>query len=184
MMTFEEAVNASGTTTEEALRIYDQLEPVDIGFMIGTWRGSELPTGHPMDGMLESTGWYGKHFKDSESVHPLLFYTASRKEAFPVNPDMMPVSLRLPKIRGSLYHWLILGAKPIIKTRRFKARLRMTEHRGKLSATMIYDDKPINDVFRKVDDKTVLGVMDLRGLDQPYFFVLRRDSSVAIVGPD
>jgi hypothetical protein len=40
---------------------------------------------------------------------------------------------------------------------------------------MIYDDLPINDVFRKVDNNTVLGVMDLKGMEQPFFFVLRRE---------
>ena len=38
-----------------------------------------------------------------------------------------------------------------------------------------YDNLPINDVFRKVDDNTVLGIMDLKGMKQPFFFVLRRD---------
>ena len=39
---------------------------------------------------------------------------------------------------------------------------------------MIYDRQPIIDVFRRVDDVTLLGVMDLRGMSQPYFFVLTR----------
>jgi hypothetical protein len=43
---------------------------------------------------------------------------------------------------------------------------------------MIYDSLPINDIFRKVDDHTVLGVMDVRFTPQPFFFVLRRE-----VGP-
>ncbi|CAJ1586868.1 DUF4334 domain-containing protein [[Mycobacterium] wendilense] len=54
-------------------------------------------------------------------------------------------------------------------------RLRMVEYRGVLSATMIYDALPINDHFRLIDDDTVLGVMDMRGLDRPLMFVLRRD---------
>lgn len=63
-----------------------------------------------------------------------------------------------------------------METDQFKARLRMTEYRGKLSATMIYDDWPTLDVFRQVDGDTVLGVMDARGMAAPYFFVLRRDA--------
>jgi hypothetical protein len=39
---------------------------------------------------------------------------------------------------------------------------------------MIYDFLPIHDVFRQVDDATRLGLMDMRGMDQPFFFVLRR----------
>ena len=51
----------------------------------------------------------------------------------------------------------------------------MTEYRGVVSATMCYDDLPIHDVFRLVDDDTVLGLMDLRGLEQPFVFFLRRE---------
>lgn len=40
---------------------------------------------------------------------------------------------------------------------------------------MIYDEKPINDVFVKLNDDQVLGVMDLKGQPLPYFFVLQRD---------
>jgi hypothetical protein len=40
---------------------------------------------------------------------------------------------------------------------------------------MCYDALPINDVFRKVDDDTLVGAMDLRGLQMPFMFVLRRE---------
>jgi hypothetical protein len=33
---------------------------------------------------------------------------------------------------------------------------------------MIYDALPINDVFRKVEDGTVLGAMDFRLIRQPF----------------
>jgi len=39
---------------------------------------------------------------------------------------------------------------------------------------MIYDYLPINDSFRKVDDNTVLGIMDFKNSHQPFFFVLKR----------
>jgi hypothetical protein len=54
----------------------------------------------------------------------------------------------------------------------------MTEYRGKLSATMIYDQLPINDVFRKLDDNTVLAVMDNKNIKDPFFFKLIRDQGV------
>ncbi len=38
--------------------------------MLGTWHGAEVPTGHPLDGMLEASGWWGKQFSDSESGAP------------------------------------------------------------------------------------------------------------------
>jgi len=65
---------------------------------------------------------------------------------------------------------------PLFATRRSQARLRLTEYRGKSSATMIYDSLPINDVFRKVDENTVLGIMDMKGVAQPFFFILRREN--------
>jgi hypothetical protein len=47
---------------------------------------------------------------------------------------------------------------------------------------MIYDSLPINDIFRKVDDDSVLGVMDLRFSPQPFFFVLRREGPASRAG--
>jgi len=62
-----------------------------------------------------------------------------------------------------------------VHTKRSKARIRMIEHRGIVSAAMIYDQLGICDVFRKLDENTVLGVMDLKGEHQlGYFFVLER----------
>ena len=165
-MTFEEAVKAGRIHTEEALALFDSLPTVELDFMRGTWKGSELPTGHRMDGMLAATGWYGKQFIDPESVHPLLFFTADRASVFPVDPRKWPS----PSIPG-----LVGPHRADVETDKFKARLRMTEYRGKVSATMIYDDWPTLDVFRKVDANTVLGAMDSRGMTAPYFFILRRE---------
>jgi hypothetical protein len=63
----------------------------------------------------------------------------------------------------------------MFKTDSSQARIRMMEYRQKISATMIYDNLPINDIFRKVDDNTLLGLMDFKGQPQPFFFVLKRD---------
>lgn len=43
-------------TTSEALDVFDAAEAVEPEFMIGTWHGAELPTGHPMDGLLAASG--------------------------------------------------------------------------------------------------------------------------------
>jgi hypothetical protein len=51
----------------------------------------------------------------------------------------------------------------------------MTELRGRSSATIVYDTVPINDVLRQLDADSVLGMMDLKGVQQPLFFVLRRE---------
>lgn len=70
--------------------------------------------------------------------------------------------------------WAVQAARPMRETREPRARLRLVEFRGKLGAAMIYDDKPIIDHFRREDAATLLGLMDLRGMAQPFFFRLRR----------
>ncbi|MCG8314562.1 MAG: DUF4334 domain-containing protein [Pseudomonadales bacterium] len=54
------------------------------------------------------------------------------------------------------------------------AQLREVVYRGISTATMVYDTQPIFDHFKKVDDSTVLGVMDRKGDELPLFFFLKR----------
>lgn len=180
-----DAIRDGVGTTEEAYALFDALAPVAIDAMVGTWRGAEFFTGHPMDGLLSAAGWYGKRFDDSESAHPLLFYTPGRTEAFAIDPGKVPAQLAgfdsLPLRPHAGLHWVVLAARPLLQTHQPKARLRMLECRGVVSAAMLYDDLPIIDLFRRVDDHTMLGMMDMRGMARPYFFLLHRDASVAIV---
>lgn len=170
------------TTTAAALELFDSRPAVETDFMLGTWHGAELPTGHPLDGLLAATGWWGKHFKDCETVHPLLFPTADGTGLWPLNPALafagLGVATRLPAL-GRLAG-LVTALKPALRAGGPKARLRTTRYRGVDTATMIYDQVPINDVFRSIDDRTVLGAMDLRGVRRPYFFVLQRDNSLRL----
>lgn len=177
MPDFNEALQQGAVTTAQALELFDSLEGVDVDFMRGCWRGADFPTGHPMDGLLHRYGWYGKEFVDADHVHPLVFNGIGGKR-YTVNPSLMPIGLAphvpdvLNNLAGRIFPWL----KPVFGTRRTAARLRLTSFRGKVSAAMIYDRQPIQDVFRRVDADTVLGVMDFKGMSQPYFFVLRRDT--------
>jgi Domain of unknown function (DUF4334)/GXWXG protein len=165
------------TTTERALQVFDALETVNLDFMLGRWQGSGLQTDHPMDGLLEASNWYGKEFVDPENVHPLLFLD-SKGEIFKVapNPTAMNWVLKMPILKNESLKPLLMLTNSLLKTETSQARLRMMEYRGKVSATMIYDYLPINDSFRKVDDHTVLGIMDFKNLSQPFFFVLKRCS--------
>ena len=59
------------------------------------------------------------------------------------------------------------------------ASLRVVYYRGVATATMVYDNHPIFDHFRRVDDDTVLGVMDRKGDKGPLFFFLERIADAA-----
>lgn len=183
-MLLQELLPTAPTTTIEALNIFDAAEAVDPDFMIGTWHGAEVPTGHPMDGLLEASGWWGKQFIDAETVHPLLFPDTSGRHLWPLNPALafgglglaakLPALLKLPVAKP------IAALRPVLRAHSAKARLRTTRYRGIDTATMVYDQLPINDVFRKLSDDAVIGAMDLRGIPRPYFFVLRRDNSLRL----
>jgi hypothetical protein len=172
-------LNAGGSTSKQALELFDSLEPVDVGFMVGNWKGQGFNTGHYMDGLLEAYHWYGKRFEDSENVHPLVFSTMSGGFSY-VNPIFMGPSMKLsdrfPIPKSAIFGRLFQFILPLMTTYKSRARLRMTTYRDKSSATMVYDQLPINDVFRKIDENAVLGIMDLKGMMQPFFFILRRET--------
>ncbi len=75
----------------------------------------------------------------------------------------------------------IAATRLLSQTRKARARLRTTRYRGTDTATMMYDQLPINDVFRRISDDAVIGAMDLKGSPAPYFFVVRRDDSLRLI---
>lgn len=168
-------------STADALTWFDSLPAVDLASMAGRWRGSGLATNHPLDGLLEAAHWYGKEIIDAETVHPLLFLDG-QNQPFKVSPAAIPPPLMAgllgllgqPLGRSALQP-ILRPALVLAKTESSQARLRLVEHRQVLTATLIYDYLPICDHFRRVDDQTVLGLMDYKALPQPFFFTLRRE---------
>ncbi|WP_088006921.1 DUF4334 domain-containing protein [Indiicoccus explosivorum] len=156
----------------QVFRLFDRLEGTDPAFMTGLWKGAELKTGHPMDGLLEASGWFGKRITGPEAVDPLVFRNKTGK-LFRINPGLLPLSVPFGILPRSLVRRTAPDILPLLKTQKSRARIRMMEHRGATAAAMLYDQLPIVDVFRKVDDCTVLGMMDMKG-QQPYFFILER----------
>jgi hypothetical protein len=172
---FQAIAQQGQTTTEEALQLFDELDPVDLEFMIGRWKGSGFHTNHQMDGLLETFNWYGKEFISADHVHPLLFTDGNSIFKVDPNPTVMNLGLSLPIPKNEGLKPFYSAMNKLLKTEESKARIRMMEYRGKVSATMIYDYLPINDVFRKVDNNTVLGLMDYKSIPQPFFFTLKRE---------
>lgn len=169
MTTFDEAIDAGHVSSEEAKAIFDSLEPVFPDQIIGTWKGGEFPSGHPMDGSLASSGWFGKRFTDMDTVDPLLFYTSDRSGFFAAAP--------LRKTQASARGVTdIASIRAEVEAAGPSARLRPAQYRGVMTTAMIYDQLAIIDYFRMVDANTLLGAMDRRGDEGTYFFVLRRQA--------
>lgn len=167
-------------TFEAAEALFDSLDTVAIDFMIGEWRGREVSTGHNMDGSLALARWYGKTFIDEDTVHPLVHLDGQGRKFF-ADPGKMPMG---PRMKTPHYpQWMLpvlrRGMKAYMQTTKSRARLRMTEYRGKMSATMCYDQLPIHDVFRKLDGNNVLGFMDMKRMARPYIFTLTREGAPA-----
>jgi hypothetical protein len=162
----------------EALSVFDCLPPVATTDLVGRWRGWGLPTGSPLDGLLEAYGWWGKEVVDDDTVHPLLF-ADRRGRPRPLAQGVVPVAVlrRWPRVAHlEAVRRLGRAVRPLVTTSRPGARLRTVTSRGVATAALLYDALPVVDVFRRVDDGAVLGLMDLRGLEQPFFFVLERDA--------
>ena len=176
---------AAPHTTEDALALFDQLEPVAPEELLGSWSGEGFPTGHPLDGVLEAWHWHGKRFDSLEEVHPLIFEGVGGR-LVSLDPARLPVAvLRAPWVGrlvpfGGLFPWLA----PLLATGRSGARLRSVLHRGQVSAAMVYDALPIIDSFRRLEASTLLGVMDAKGMEQPFFFLLRREADAARAEPE
>lgn len=159
----------------EAFEFFDHLEGVEPQEIWGLWKGDELQTGHPLEGLLKTANWYGKRFIDEEHVHPLLC-ERENGNLFSVNPGMIPIAIPLTKVPKNILSTSLKVFRPLIKTNKSSARLRKVEFRGKISSAMIYDQKGIIDIFRKVNENTLLGIMDIKNIptDKCYFFVLKR----------
>ena len=90
------------------------------------------------------------------------------------NPDdYMPDHVATSKL---VFDAAFTATLPLLRTREPRARLRRVEHRGVLSTAMIYDGLPVLDLFRAAGPATLLGLMDTRGMPQPFFFLLERES--------
>jgi hypothetical protein len=169
---------SAGTSLTVALDFFDSLPAVTVEEMIGAWRGRGLDTDHVFDGLLERFGWHGKRFDGPDQVHPLVF-DDGQGGVFSVNPAFMPVQLMLrfsSVLRSPVVARAFQPFSRLARTTAPRARLRTTVYRGVATATMCYDALPIHDVFRRVDENTLLGAMDMRGMTDQFMFVLERET--------
>jgi len=176
-----EELRTSAPGAAEVFAFFDELPAVGLAEVTGRWRGRELASGSPLDGLLTAYGWYGKAVVDPETVHPLLWRRPGGPPR-PISPDLVPVTLLRDHVRIArtpLARAVFAVLRPLLHTDTPRARVRLVEHRGVLTAALVYDRLPIVDVVRRVTGDTLLGVMDLRGMEAPFFFTLTRESAGA-----
>jgi hypothetical protein len=159
----------------DALAAFDAGRAVTCEELLGRWRGSEVPTGHPMDGLLETYRWWGKAFRSADDVDPLLF-EGRDGTVRALDPRRLPLAVAA---NGWAPRWRAAGAltalaHPLLATGAPRARLRDMEVRGVVTAAMVYDHLPVVDAFRRVGDSELLGLMDRRGDRVPFLFRLTR----------
>ncbi|MFI6879946.1 DUF4334 domain-containing protein [Streptomyces sp. NPDC050400] len=110
--------------------LWADLDVVDAASVLGPWRGFALPTGHPIEKVLATSRWHGKRFDALDDATPLICRADD----------------------GSLYSDTEAG--------RGGASLWNVEFRGEVTATMVYDGMAVLDHFKRVDDTTLMGVMN------------------------
>ncbi|UQE74960.1 DUF4334 domain-containing protein [Gordonia sp. PP30] len=128
--------------------IWAALPTVAVDEILGDWRGGELPSGHPMDGQLEKVRWHGKWFRGRYDVAPMVCRDDD----------------------GNLFSDREIG--------KGEASLWPVEFRGEVTASMVYDGQPVIDHFKRVDDDTLMGIMNGKGSlvrDRHFYFYLQRD---------
>ena len=66
--------------------------------MIGLWTGRDIPSGHPLDGVLENLGWFGKRFSAQMRADALLF-RGGEKRPGAIDPAWIPLRLALREVK-------------------------------------------------------------------------------------
>jgi hypothetical protein len=168
----DNALNDQQRALEQFLRL-PPLEPCELA---GLWQGRGVPTGHPFDGVLENLGWFGKRFNPDLRADALLFHVGGRKlRAIDPKWVPLPLALRFHAFgRTALAAVLFAGLQRCLQAKGPVASIKTVAFEGVASAAMIYDDQPIVDHFRRINDDSLMGLMAMRDDDRFYVFELER----------
>lgn len=144
--------------------------------MIGLWRGRGIPSSHPFDDVLENLGWFGKRFTAGLRADALLFRSGQHR-LVPIDPARIPVRLALhfhkvgtTRAAKNLFSYLQRG----LQAKGPVASLKTMTFQGVTSAAMAYDEQPIVDHFRRIDERKIMGAMVIEGDERIYFFELEQ----------
>lgn len=136
--------------------LWASLPPARLDDLWGSWAGRELPTGHKLSARLDAMKWVGKRFVSPLEVQPLV----CRRED------------------GALFSNVELG--------KGEASAWMIEFRGEVTATMVYDGTATFDHFKKLDDATLVGIMNGKKVlheGRHFYFLLERAAPFELAPP-
>jgi Domain of unknown function (DUF4334)/GXWXG protein len=88
------------------------LAPVTIDFMIGEWKGGDLPTGHRGDGFLGNS-WFGTTFTSASDVKPIICVDAEGNKYEDTKLMKGGASLWMEEFRGEVTATMVYDAMPI-----------------------------------------------------------------------
>lgn len=130
--------------------LWSDLDIVSVASILGSWRGFAFRSGHPVELVLAANRWHGKRFLALDDAKPLICRTDD----------------------GDLYSDTASG--------RGEASLWNIEFRGEVTAAMVYDGMAVVDHFKRVDERTLMGVMNGKaGVvfagDHLFYFGLERE---------
>lgn len=160
---------------KEASAWFRSLEPIHSEELVGLWRGSGHPSGHPLDGVLENLHWFGKRFHPNMRADALLF-KGDQNKLVAVEPAFFPVclALRFAGIGRTSLAWnLFTRLRSRLRAKSTTASLQERMDESIVTAAMVYDRQPIVDYFRR-SDKHVIGKMVVEGDPRRYFFYLQK----------
>lgn len=172
------SLETDGCTADEALTFFDTLPPVAAEEVTGSWRGAEIATGSPMDGLPDLAGWHGVRIHSADSAHPLIMTGTHGR--YSLNPALLPLRTPdglVPLLRRQLTRSLTLRLLPMLATEQSTAVVRHIEYRGVVSAAVVYDALPVTEYLRAVDRNTLVGALDAAELPTPWFFTLYRQGA-------
>ena len=108
---FERLAASESVQVVALQQLFDELEPIDLPFMLGAWDGGCFKTGHPGEQQLTALGWVGKTFHGNNDVDPIVTRDAKGERA--ANPILGKASLRMVVYRGAATATMIYDKHPI-----------------------------------------------------------------------
>jgi hypothetical protein len=165
---------------------FASLPPVLPAELTGVWRGEGIPSGHPLDGVLENLQWFGKRFHPDFRADALLFQWQPGR-LIPIEPSFFPIRtvIRFAAFgKTSVARNWFSHLNKLVRARDTTASVKLRTVDGEETGAMVYDRQPIVDFFRRIGEDEIAGMMVVEGGKQRYFFRLKRvDLPGQQVGP-